>query len=225
MRKKKHCYLAYVFPDMLVKEEASTKKKKEIRSIKLKIHCAVHLFLPRLMSGKSWMAPSWFFHQTDERWIKAHSWSAAPLPREEDLNSFGARAAIDPIAKQPQKRIDRQTDSAGRDGEEERWRLPSGRKRLAGRAERLASTLGPAARSSACLFQRTFKCHLRHSPLLRHPTSSSSPSSPPSSGRRPSNPPPHPLKFTEDISPGLKSVISLALRGCQVSIWGLNPAD
>lgn len=53
---KKRRYLAYVFPAMLLKEEASAKKKKkkkEIRSIKLKIHCAVHLFLPRLMSGKS----------------------------------------------------------------------------------------------------------------------------------------------------------------------------
>lgn len=97
----------------------------------MKIHCAVHLFLPRLMSGKSWMAPSWFFHQTDERWIKAHSLgSAAPLPREEDLNSFGAGAAIDSIAEQPQKRIDRETDSAGRRGEEEGWRLRGGRKRL-----------------------------------------------------------------------------------------------
>lgn len=51
---KKRRYLAYVFPATLLKEEASTKKReREIRSIKLKIHCAVHLFLPRLMSGKS----------------------------------------------------------------------------------------------------------------------------------------------------------------------------
>lgn len=141
------------------------KKKKEIRSIKLKIHCAVHLFLPRLMSGKSWMAPSWFFHQTDERWIKAHSLgSAAPLPREEDLNSFGAGAAIDSIAEQPQKRIDRETDSAGRRGEEEGWRLRGGRKRLPVLQKkkktlsrrRFISTPRPTARSSTFLFQNVF---------------------------------------------------------------------
>ena len=36
------------------------------------------------------MAVRWFFHQTDERRIKAHSLgSAAPLQKEEGLNSFG----------------------------------------------------------------------------------------------------------------------------------------
>lgn len=39
---------------------------------------------------QSWMAVRWFFHQTDERRIKAHSLgSAAPLQKEGGLNSFG----------------------------------------------------------------------------------------------------------------------------------------
>lgn len=70
---------------------------------------------------------------------------------------------------------------------------------------RFISTPRPTARSSTFLFQNVFKCHLLHSPLVRHPTSTSSSSSPPSSGRRPhaspppppptSRPPPHPLKL------------------------------
>lgn len=73
------------------KDENKYKKKRKKNTIKLKIHCAVHLFLASVNERQSWMALSWFFHQTDERWIKAHSLgSAAPLQREEDLNSFGA---------------------------------------------------------------------------------------------------------------------------------------
>lgn len=73
------------------RREQIQKKKKKKTTIKLKIHCAFHLFLASVNERQSWMALSWFFHQTDERWIKAHSLgSAAPLQREEDLNSFGA---------------------------------------------------------------------------------------------------------------------------------------
>lgn len=47
-------------------------------------------FLGLFNERQSWMAVRWFFRQTDERRIKARSLgSAAPLQKEEGLNSFG----------------------------------------------------------------------------------------------------------------------------------------